>query len=52
MGCLERASLVVPGVADGVVVVVVVVDLDNRGVFGRNGRTNLSLRHPCHFSLE
>ena len=24
MGCLERASLVVPGVADGVVVVVVV----------------------------
>ena len=42
---------------DGVVVVVVVVeddgvDVDTRGVFGRNGRTDLSLRHPYHSSLE
>ena len=40
---------------DGVVVVVVEddgVDVDTRGVFGRNGRTDLSLRHPYHSSLE
>ena len=47
-------------VVDGVVVVVVVVvvveddgvDVETRGVFGRNGRTDLSLRHPYHSSLE
>ena len=40
---------------DGVVDVVVEddgVDVDTRGVFGRNGRTDLSLRHPYHSSLE
>ena len=49
LGCLKRAALVVPGVMD---CVVVVVDLDNRGVFGSNGRTDLLLRHPCHSSIE
>ena len=47
LGCLERASPVVPGVADGVV-----VGLGNRDVFGCNGRTDLLLRHPCHSPLE
>ena len=50
-------GVVVIGDDDSVVVVVVVVeddgvDVDTRGVFGRNGRTDLSLRHPYHSSLE
>ena len=49
LGCPKRAAPVVPGVADGVVVV---VDFDNRGVFGRNGCTDLLLQHPCQSSLE
>ena len=39
--------------SDGVVVVVVVavaVDSDNRGVFGRASRTDLSLRPTCYSS--
>ena len=58
-------GVVVIGDDDGVVIVIVVVvvvvvvvveddgvDVDTRGVFGRNGRTDLSLRHPYHSSLE
>ena len=48
-------GVVVIGDDDGAVIVVVVVvveddgvDVDTRGVFGRNGRTDLLLRHPYH----
>ena len=55
-------GVVVIGYDDGAIIVVVVVvvvvveddgvDVDTCGVFGCNGRTDLSLRHPYHSSLK